>query len=757
MRIKPEVKCFLGLLLLSSSAQATVLINQPGPYVQHLMGDGAQCLQDFAGDSTTAASVSVSAAAGQGFRVLNTSDPNTLLWVDLSSNANFAIGANQNAAISITPTGATVPVQLTGAGTLGNGAPVNSDAPPTCNTGVGYITCQTASVNGLTVNNAYANYSPGSILRVSFTLGAFCQATGASGNLCSTSNYLHFTNDYLTQPYTVNFYVINATTPYATQVSTPDTGSCTLGITSVPPLLTCPTGPVQDSYFPGDSQIYIDTGNYLTSANTSTSGAGTPVTNFVVLARTGTTAPTTVSNGTPSGIIADYLGNAGRQGAGGFVNATAANDVAHSYSANLYAMNDAGIFSNDVCPLPYPVQAQPVSGLLTESKCFIATAAFHDGRAAPVMMLRRFRDHVLSKSDLGQQFIETYYTYSPALAEWAWDKPVIRSFALRLLAPVELMAWAILKITHAEENSPQPYIDRVKKELAEQDAKKGVTPPSSDSYIEKIKKKIGPGEAPAQGYSENIKKDLPPEESSQGYAEKEKAKLPPEDVKESPIKMVKEKRDRYPVPERPPITAAFGFKLGVSPGLNVNNTKNPSAGATFDNIYGSGWQPDLILHGEKQFIHSENFGSLAIGGDVGVSYAEGFGQLSFPFGDPATTKAQTKFSFLQVPVMVDAYYRFNLLRALRPYVGVGVGGMFYDEIRNDGNRDKYGVSAIYDINVGAALLLDFLDPTTTGESFLSAGVQHSYLIVEYNFLDSFVQTGVTFTRDGIYAGFLFEY
>ena len=53
--------------------------------------------------------------------------------------------------------------------------------------------------------------------------------------------------------------------------------------------------------------------------------------------------------------------------------------------------------------------------------------------------------------------------------------------------------------------------------------------------------------------------------------------------------------------------------------------------------------------------------------------------------------------------------------------------------------------------------LDFLDPDSALQGFMSNGIQHTFLFAEYYNLHSFETSGVTFERNGIYAGFLFEY
>jgi hypothetical protein len=68
--------------------------------------------------------------------------------------------------------------------------------------------------------------------------------------------------------------------------------------------------------------------------------------------------------------------------------------------------------------------------------CFVATAAFGDYDHPQVAILRRFRDRVLSRSDLGRQVISFYYEHSPALAGW-----IARSSARRRAA--QLLLWPI--------------------------------------------------------------------------------------------------------------------------------------------------------------------------------------------------------------------------------------------------------------------------------------------------------------------------
>lgn len=80
------------------------------------------------------------------------------------------------------------------------------------------------------------------------------------------------------------------------------------------------------------------------------------------------------------------------------------------------------------------VAGQPVSAEdLSKAKdakpaegCFIATAAYGDSNAPDIRVLRRFRDNVLLTNSVGQDFVETYYDYGPAAANFIADRPVAR-------------------------------------------------------------------------------------------------------------------------------------------------------------------------------------------------------------------------------------------------------------------------------------------------------------------------------------------
>jgi hypothetical protein len=61
------------------------------------------------------------------------------------------------------------------------------------------------------------------------------------------------------------------------------------------------------------------------------------------------------------------------------------------------------------------------------SGCYIATMAYGNYDHPQVMVLREFRDEVLSKSQFGKWFIKTYYHYSPKMVEKMKNKKVLNT------------------------------------------------------------------------------------------------------------------------------------------------------------------------------------------------------------------------------------------------------------------------------------------------------------------------------------------
>jgi len=78
------------------------------------------------------------------------------------------------------------------------------------------------------------------------------------------------------------------------------------------------------------------------------------------------------------------------------------------------------------------------------SKCFIATAAYGTPMASEVRYLRAFRDQYLLTSEAGRQFVDMYYRYSPAAADWLRSHDGMRAAVRSMLSPlVALSRWMV--------------------------------------------------------------------------------------------------------------------------------------------------------------------------------------------------------------------------------------------------------------------------------------------------------------------------
>jgi len=88
--------------------------------------------------------------------------------------------------------------------------------------------------------------------------------------------------------------------------------------------------------------------------------------------------------------------------------------------------------------------SQPENSADDANKCFIATAAFGSAIAKEVIALREFRDQYLLKSEAGRGFINFYYRFSPPIAEFIKNKPLLKFFIRCHLKLLVSLAQSIL-------------------------------------------------------------------------------------------------------------------------------------------------------------------------------------------------------------------------------------------------------------------------------------------------------------------------
>lgn len=94
-------------------------------------------------------------------------------------------------------------------------------------------------------------------------------------------------------------------------------------------------------------------------------------------------------------------------------------------------INNAASDCRNVCTVP-----SEVFGLLSDTNCFIATAAFGSPLDRHVNRLREFKNQFLVPHYLGRKFVKFYYSVSPPIAKVIAENDVLRSFVRIVLWPV---------------------------------------------------------------------------------------------------------------------------------------------------------------------------------------------------------------------------------------------------------------------------------------------------------------------------------
>jgi hypothetical protein len=89
----------------------------------------------------------------------------------------------------------------------------------------------------------------------------------------------------------------------------------------------------------------------------------------------------------------------------------------------------------------------------SDSRCFIASAAWGSPYVAEVRTLRRFRDEILLPHALGRRFVDFYYRVSPPIAAIVADTPLLKQLVRTLLWPVARLA-SLVTSAEAMERRP---------------------------------------------------------------------------------------------------------------------------------------------------------------------------------------------------------------------------------------------------------------------------------------------------------------
>jgi hypothetical protein len=90
---------------------------------------------------------------------------------------------------------------------------------------------------------------------------------------------------------------------------------------------------------------------------------------------------------------------------------------------------------------------QEVSTAPTNSTCFIATAAYGTPLAKGIQTLRQFRDKYLLTNPPGRAFVDFYYRFSPPIAEFITEHPVLKPIVRAGLLPIVAMSTLAVNTT----------------------------------------------------------------------------------------------------------------------------------------------------------------------------------------------------------------------------------------------------------------------------------------------------------------------
>jgi len=416
---------------------------------------------------------------GAGYNIDGTSNNPANPWVDdtsvlqnafgvnISSNSNLQINANTVVMIQVQTTGGFRYVPIAGMGGVNGSSPVacsaynctarnlnNSISPPSGSS------ANLPFYAGIVRGNSFSVYFyPKDICQdgLSSSIGG-CTANSVSDpGLGQTSMSLNFLIQNLPNP-------MPSPLPTITPLDSTPNPINFLFQTGVSTFI-CPNLNAV-TIKPDDGRFYIDASQFSLTSNSTLA----PAQNFVVVARENGT-PSLASNFDQPGVnnvISNQYGSAGNSlfFASGFTNSTTT--TRHPYYLGFMIQDHAGIYTppsiqaspspspaptpafpptaaNLSCTLFGPMETAAVFGALgSDTRCFIASAAFQSRDAGPVQMLREFRDRVLLRSLLGVALVEWYYEWSPQASLWLHEYPVFRLPVLLGLFKLQVIAWICL-------------------------------------------------------------------------------------------------------------------------------------------------------------------------------------------------------------------------------------------------------------------------------------------------------------------------
>ena len=315
----------------------------------------------------------------------------------------------------------------------------------------------------VTISNTPPAISAGTVIPVEFTWDSICQA--ATGSSCTSASdfgdtlSVTFKNGSATETVEVSIVVrvvdasdttIQFSTVCDDTTDSPLGGACNVG------------------FLKGDEKAYIDTNLFFVAADYPSTGSTAKFNNVVFLYESGDANATadsifsTITNASSMKDIAtdtsltppisdnriDSLTN-GTQYCFVMANKDQTGIISRFTPVSFSTATGTTKSGAEMCMIP-----EKVAGLLDGKSCFIATAAFGSDMAPEVETFRQFRNKYLLSSELGKDFVRTYYKYSPKYAAIIQQSDILRAGVRAVLWPMlavvklSLMwgAWAALAV-----------------------------------------------------------------------------------------------------------------------------------------------------------------------------------------------------------------------------------------------------------------------------------------------------------------------
>lgn len=166
-------------------------------------------------------------------------------------------------------------------------------------------------------------------------------------------------------------------------------------------------------------------------------------------------------------------------------------------------------------------------------------------------------------------------------------------------------------------------------------------------------------------------------------------------------------------------------------------------------------------HNRYLFSFSYERTVLAYFGDLGLKFNAGFFKANgYGFFENETVKSQESIAFWGFPVDASLVYTFKYLgsnQILVPYIEAGAGMLFFMEAQ-DAEKKVYGKRTYSTYGGGLKLLLDWIDYKSASKLDLNHGINDSYLVFGYKFLNDIdSKSTMDFSTQYFFTGFILDF